>query len=263
MRYACVKAVCLLLAAALTGGCQAFETKSPDRASEYAQAQSQVASGDIAGAAAGLERYVSAHPGSEYVTDAWLLLGDCRMRLKDYVGAQIAYQNAQVNARTPTISAKARAGLGTAMMQQKRWAEAARAYESALAVSEADVNAPAIMLYMGEAHIRSGNWTMGRDRLTKLTRKYPNSPEAPAARDIVAEPSNTFSVHMGAFTTLEEAETMRRTLDQKQLHGARILHQPWADAPYSVRIGHFVSYDAAVREAARLKSIEPKCFPVP
>ncbi|HUW59096.1 MAG TPA: tetratricopeptide repeat protein [Planctomycetota bacterium] len=263
MRSACVKAGCALLVAALAVGCESFGTKSPQTVDAYAQAQSRIASGDTAGAAKLLEQHVAASPTSEYVTDAWLLLGDCRLRLKDYPGAQLAYENAQKNARTPAIDARARAGLGAAMMHQKRWAEAARAYESALAVSEQDVAAPSVMLYMGQAYMRSGNWILGRDRLRKLVSKYPGSVEAPAARDMLAEPSDTFSVQMGAYATHQDADKMLKMLEEKQLYGARIMHQPWADSPFTVRVGNYVSYDTAVREAEKLKSIEPGCFVVP
>ena len=167
----------------MTAGCATFQKKAPEEAvDEYAQAQLKIAAEDDAGAAALLARYVSANPKSEDRTDAWLLLGDCRLRLKDYAGAQVAYQEAQKGARTTAINAKARVGLGTAMMHQKRWAEAAKSYESALATSEKDIPAPMVMMYMAKAYIRSGNWVMGRDGLKKLIRKYAGSAEAAAAR---------------------------------------------------------------------------------
>jgi len=265
MRGAHLKAGCVLLAALLTVGCETFQKKKPpeEAVDEYAQAQSKMAAGDEAGAAALLEQYVRANPESEYRTDAWLLLGDCRLKRKDYAGAQLAYQEAQKDARTQAIAAKARVGLGTALMHQKRWAQAAQAYESALSISERDIPAPTVMMYMSKAYLRSGNWLMGRDRLKKLVRRYPNSPEAPAAQAILAEPADIFSVQVGAFTTREAADTMLEKLKKNRVYGGRIVHQPWAAAPFAVRVGSYVTYETALRESGKLKTIEPNNFVVP
>ncbi len=264
MRAAHVKAACVLLVVGLAAGCQTFQKKPPEAAvDEYARAQSRIAAGDDAGAASLLERYVSANPESDYRTDAWLLLGDCRLRLKDYAGAQGAYQEAQTDARTTAIDAKARAGLGTALMHQKRWDQAARAYESALSVGAKHIPAATVMMYMAKAYIRSGNWLMGRDRLKKLVRKYPRSLEVPAAYAILAEPADTFSVQVGAFSTREGADKMLEKLKTSKVHEGRIVHQPWASAPFAVRVGSYVTYGAAVGQSQKLKSIEPNNFVVP
>lgn len=254
----------LLGVMALAAGCTPFETKSPEEAvNEYAQAKVKMAAGDYAGAATLLERHIKANPSSEYRTDAWLLLGDCQLRLKKYPAAQQAYQNAQRDARTRAISARARDGLGAVMMHYERYGDAAKAYESALEVSAADINAPTAMMHLGRAYIRSGRWILGRDRLRKLVREYPGSPEAPLARDITVRPSNTFSVQVGAFSTREQAGEMLEKLRNKNIVGARVVWQPQTAAPYAVRVGNFVTYKTAVRGSEKLKSIEPKNFIFP
>ena len=264
MRAARVKAACVLLVVALAAGCQAFQKKPPEEAvDEYAQAQSRIAAGDEAGAAALLGQYVSANPKSEYRTDAWLLLGDCRLKLKDYAGAQGAYQEAQKNARTTAVDARARTGLGTALMHQKRWAEAAEAYESALSIGEKHIPAATVMMYMAKAYIRSGNWLMGRDRLKKLVRKYPRSLEAPAAYAILAEPADSFSVQVGAFSTREVADKMLEKLKASKVYEGRIVHQPWALTPFAVRVGSYLTYEAALILSQRLRTIAPNNFVVP
>ena len=133
-------------ATALAGGCSHFGEKSPvEGVDEYAQARVRMAAGDYAGAAGLLKRYLAAKPSSEYRTDALVLLGDCETRLKAYPSAQASYQQAQVNPRTKTVEARAKAGLGDVMMAQELYAEATTHYEDALSVGAEDVNRPKIL----------------------------------------------------------------------------------------------------------------------
>jgi len=248
---------------AVTAGCEMFQTKPPEEVvDDYAQARQKVAAEDYEGASALLSR-VAADPSGKYRTDALLLLGDCRMKLKDYPGAQNAYQQAQQKPRTTAINAKAKAGLGNAMMAQKRFGEAAVAYEKALSLSAADVNASQVLLYLGKAYIRSGRWELGRDRLMKLTTRYENAPEVPEARDIITMPSDTFSVQAGAFSSRSNAEGLVATLKENHIIGARIVDRNYTNAPFAVRTGYFVSYTEAVREAEKLKTIAPEAYVVP
>jgi TolA-binding protein len=257
--------LCLvMLALAAAAGCTAFQPKQPEVAvNDYAEAQSKMTSGDYQGAATQLQDFVDANPTSEFRTDAWLMLGDARMKLQDYPGAQRAYESAQQGARTKAINARAKEGLGNAMSAQKRYGEAAKAYEAALSVSKNDIDAPATLLYLGKCYIRSGNWTYGRDRLKRLTRDYPTGSQAPEAHDILAMPSDTFSVQVGAFSTEVTANGMIDALKKNGFTGGRIVRRSYSSAPYAVRVGSYVSYDTAVREAEKLKSVSPTCFVVP
>jgi TolA-binding protein len=256
---------CVLSAAvALACGCQTTRAKANEEAlKEYTEAQARVSAGDYAAAATLLRKYVDANPSSTYRTDALLLLGDCQMALKDYPAAQISYEQAQVKARTRTIDAEAKAGLGTAMMFQKRWTEAAQAYDSALAVSEKDIDAPTVLMYAAKAHIRSGNWNLGRGSLRKLVRGYPDSPLLPEARHLLAQTSDSYSIQVGAFGTRDAAHQMIETLRKNKILGATVVERSYGSTPFAVRVGSFISYERAAAEADRLKSVAPDCFVVP
>ena len=248
---------------AFAGGCETFRTKPAEEVvDDYALARRMMAEEDYQGASGHLER-AAADPKGQYRTDALLLLGDCRMKLKDYAGAQQAYQQAQVKPRTRAINAKAKAGLGDAMTAQKRYVEAADVYEKALAVSEKDINASQTMLRLGKAYIRSGRWDIGRDRLTKLVNTYPRSPEVHEARDIITMPSDTFAVQVGAYASRSNAEEMVATLRKNNIVGARIVDRSYTNAPFAVRVKHFVDYDEALKEAERLKPIAAEAYVVP
>ena len=259
-----MQVLCVAALAALAAGCETFRTKPPEEAvDEYAQGRRLMGDGDCKGAETLLVRAAANPDRKRYRTDALLLLGDCRMELKDYPGAQQAYQQAQVDARTRAINARAKAGLGNAMMAQQRFAEAATAYEKALAVSDTDINAPQTMLQLAKAYIRSGQWELGRDRLTKLTSRYPESLDAPEARDILTMPADVFAVQAGSFVSRADAETMVATLREHDVVGARIAERSYGGEPFAVRLGHFVRYDEALKEAGRLKPIAPEACVVP
>jgi len=256
---------CFLSAAmVLACGCRTTQTKPPEEAvNEYAEAQAKISAGDHAAAAALLKKYVDVNPSSIYRTDALLLLGNCQMALKDYPAAQVSYEQAQGKARTRTINAQAKAGLGTAMMFQKRWTEAAQAYESALAVSEKDIDGPTVLMNMAKAHIRTGNWNLGRGSLRKLVRGYPDSPLLAEARPLLAQTSDSYSVQVGAFATREAAGQMIETLRKNGILGATVVERSYGTMRFAVRVGSFVSYQRAVAEAEKLKSIATDTFVYP
>jgi len=258
-------------AAALVGlllgtlGCETFGKKSEveqAQIDQYTLAKQKAAEQDYEGASAILST-LGADASAKNRSDALLLLGDCRMKLEDYAGAQLAYQQAQQAPRNDAINARAKAGLGDAMMAQKRYGEAAVAYEKALSLSPGDINAPQVLLYLGKAYIRVGRWKLGRDRLTKLTTRYKSAPQVPEARDIITMPSDTYSVQVAAYAARSNAEAMVRKLEEHKIYGARIVDRDYSNAPFAVRVRHFVSYDQARAEAEKLKAISPEAYVVP
>lgn len=257
--------VSLAVAAALIcTSCDMFQTKPPELAVDaYAKAQQRMGAGDYSGAAALLTEFVSQRPTDRYASDAWLLLGDCRMQLKDWPGAQSAYEEAGMTPRTTAIGARAQAGAGQALAAQGRSREAVFAWEAALRTGEADIDAPRVLLPLGRTYLVAGNWLMGRDRLARLVRNYPSSPQAAEARDILSQPDGLYSVEMGTFVSRDEATGFVEGIAKKGVKDSRIVERPGTDRPFAVRAGSFVSRDAAQREADRLKAIVPDAVVFP
>ncbi len=257
-----MRALCVILAASavlICTSCDMFQAKPPELAVDaYARAQERMGAGDYSGAAGLLTEFVSQKPTDRYASDAWLLLGDCRMQLKDWAGAQSAYEQAGAKPRTSAVAARAQAGAGQALAAQGREKESVAAREAALRTSEADVDAPQVLLPLGRSYLIAGNWLMGRDRLARLVRKYPGTPEAAVAQDILSQPGDVYSVEMATFATRDEAMGFVEGIAKKGVKDSRIVDRPGIDQPFAVRIGKFVSRDAAQKEADRLKAITPE-----
>jgi len=237
---------------ALCSGCSLFQAKPPEQAvPEYANAQGKVMAQDYSGAVTLLTKYLEANPNSPYRTDCELMLGECQMKLKNYLEAQHAFQKAQESPRTKAIDAKAKAGLGDAMMAQLAFLEAATAYEAALGVSKTDVAADRVTLYLGRALIRAGKWEPGRQWLRLVTTKYPDSDSAKTAKEIVDQPANTFTVQVGAYSDSKIADAMIATLKKNKIEG-RIINRGYGPAPYAVRVGSFGTFAAARAEMEKL-----------
>jgi len=260
------------LLAALAAGCDMFQTKPPELAVDaYAQAQQRMGLGDYPGAAALLADFVGRKPTDRYASDAWLLLGDCRVQMKDWPGAESAYAQAAAKPRTTVISARASAGLGDVFAVQMNTTRAIEAWEDALRTGEFYVDAPRILLALGRTYLGQGNWLMGRDRLGRIVKRYPNSVQAPEARDVLSQPGDVYSVDLGLFATRAEAIGFIEGAQKKGVRNLRIVErwkpaapgpsgaafEPGPDRPFAVRTGLFVSRDAAAAEADRLKSITP------
>lgn len=249
----------LLIAAALAfmaGGCDVFQTRPPEQAVDaYAAAQGRMAAGDYPGAAGLLTEFVSSKPTDRYVSDAWLLLGDCRAEMKDSPGAEAAYTQAAAKPRTRAIAARAQAGMGQALAAQGREKEAIGAWERSLRTSEASIDAPAVLLPLGRTYLLREQWLMGRDRLGKIVRKYPSSPQAAVARDMLSESGDLYSVELGTFATRDEAGGFVEGAMKKGAVDLRIVDRPVIDRPFAVRSGKFIGRAAAQREADRLKAI--------
>lgn len=258
------------LVAALAAGCDMFQTKPPELAVDaYAQAQQRMATGDYSGAAALLADFVGRKPADRYASDAWLLLGDCRVQMQDWPGAESAYVQAGVKPRTAAISARASAGLGDVLAAQRNTTRAIEAWESALRTDDAAVDAPRILLALGRMYLAQSNWLMGRDRLGRIVKRYPNSAQAPEARDVLSQPGDVYSVDLGLFATRAEAIGFIEGAQKKGLRNLRLVErwkpaapepsgvafEPGPDRPYAVRTGLFISRDAAAAEADRLKSV--------
>ena len=245
--------VCVLVVLVCASGCVMFEAKPPEVVvPEYRDAQAAMLGGEYASAQTILKRYLEANPKSKYRTDVLVLLGECAMYTGDFGEAQRDYQEAQHKPRTKAVNARAKTGLGNAMMAQQRFREAIQAYKAALKLSRKDIRSDLTTFYLARAYMRVGDWGKGTEVLNGMLADYPDSPVVPQAQDILKQVPNTFWVQVAACASIDGASAAISRL-QRQGHKARIFRRNHYTTPYAVRVGSFSTYNAARAELRQLK----------
>ena len=146
---------------------------------------------------------------------------------------------------------KARLGYADSYLLDFEFSKAKKEYEAGLKEANDKELIPLWTLRLGQVSKKMGQWSNARMYLKRVQARYPDSPEAQIAKDILKEDS-FFTVQAGSFLTHENANELKDELKQKGFP-AYVKQVKEAGAPYyRVRVGKFNKREDALDVKNRL-----------
>ena len=114
-----------------------------------------------------------------------------------------------------------------------------------------------ILFRLGVCYERTGRWGDARGPYRRIVEQLPVSSVGPAARRRLQVDADHFAVQCGVFSDYKNADALVAQLERDGFK-AEIRRKPRHDVlMHVVLIGHYRSFEEAVRELARIKGYVP------
>lgn len=172
-------------------------------------------------------------------------LGLSQLRLERYVEARSSFQIVMSMASNRDLYDRAAVGMIEALHKPGLYKEALRSVQALLERSPNSSFLSLIYLKKARIHLKLSEWGMAKEALLKIINEFPESLEAPIARDLMEE-KEFFSVQVGAFLDKEKAIALTEELKSNGQY-AYIIETSTPDQKkyYRVRVGQTASLSDA------------------
>lgn len=185
-------------------------------------------------------------------------LGLAELHLGEYQQAQRTFKDVIKAKPVDIVRDKAYLGLFDAYYFQGRYEKANKTVAQLMRLNRRSQQNSLIYLKAARAHLKMGKWDEANAYLQKVTQRYPDSFEAPLAKQLM-EDKQFFAVQVGAFIERQRAEQLVAELKQNDKYAYIVETLDQHDQKfYRVRVGQL----ARLYEAKRLKSeLDKKGYP--
>lgn len=151
--------------------------------SQFFQAESLVAAGDLSGGVEAYKKVVAVTANNPRLADACYALGAAQLELKRDADAAATFQAFLNNAALANheLANEVRLRLGLALMNQKKYDEADKAFSAAAAAANF-ANADFALLRQGQCRVEAGKHAEAAAAFADLANRFPQSKYKPAAQ---------------------------------------------------------------------------------
>lgn len=243
----------LFFSAALSSCVTSGPVTGPAPPGSYTDAEALFLMGEFEQAFRRFETFMARTPRSPYVSDARYWAGICALKLGNVEKARSYISRTYKRPRTALLGNLALIGLADCDYAKGRFAAAASRYDRALA--GAGTQKARILYQLGMCNNRIGKLRGAEQLFREVTSSYPNTKYADMAEEKLKFAGTVFSVQLGAFSSRENAETIRTKLGRRSFstyiqpinRKGKILH--------CVRVGRFKTWKQANFVLRKLKAI--------
>lgn len=182
-------------------------------------------------------------------------LGLSQLRLEKYAQARSSFQIVMSMAASKDLYDRAAVGMIEALHKPGLYKEALKTVEALLQKSPQSSFLSLIYLKKARIHLKLGEWGMAKEDLLKIINEFPDSLEAPIARNLMEE-KEFFSVQVGSFLDKDKAISLMEELKANGQY-AYIIETSTADQNkyYRVRVGQTASLSDARTLEAKLAQL--------
>lgn len=124
---------------------------------------------------------VKESPDTAAAAEILVQKAEALLKTQQYPSAEKAFQAGLDITADPVVQARAQAGKGWSLWEQKRYEEAAVAFENAGAKCTQPDNCVTAFIKAGDAHLAAGQYEKARDNYRRVTSAYPEHPLAARA----------------------------------------------------------------------------------
>ena len=174
---ACVSILC---------GCETPPTKDQDHPAQptlFLEAQKAFLEGDYDGASLKFQAAAKEQPRLAAQASYWI--GVCRLKQGRTLSGEDAFRRCLAAGPDDTLRLNAFAGIGNCQQQAGKHKLAARTYSQVLASPSKFIERDLITYNYGLCLLKTGDATKGKAALRDVIRKYPSSPWARAAKEMM------------------------------------------------------------------------------
>ena len=181
---------------------------------------------------------------------AYYYLGLSQLKQGRYPDARDSFLKIDTGGSDAELREKVRLGIFDSYYLEENYEQAHDILKPLLRGGGGSASASLIYLKMARANLKLARWSEAHDYLEKIVRSFPNSLEAPVARQLLEE-KQYFAVQVGAFVERPRAEALVMELKQKREYAyiVETLDQN-AQKFYRVRVGQLTM----LKEAQNLKT---------
>jgi TolA-binding protein len=238
------------------------EPPLPVRDQTFAQGEKHFLAADFPAAVSAFSSFLAQKRRSPYVARAHYFRGKAYLAMEDYRAAEEDFRQAQKKARSDEVRAGALIGLGDVAFVQDNFASAKAYYKRALKFPPDAYEDDAVRHKLALSYARLNLWYEAKNLLVEIYMKYPQSPRAHIAKEVVAR-GRGFYVQVGAFNERSSAENLRAQLAAQGYPAAIEEIFRHEQIFYAVRIGRLISWAEARKLEAELRSRGYDTFPGP
>jgi len=196
------------------------------------------------------KEFIEAKPYKKDLDYALYYLALSELRQGDYANAYSNFSLLLSGLPKEELRDKAYLGYIEALYLSSEYAEGLKIAEEFLEKSPKSEFISAVYLKLGRGNLKLRNWQKAQEYLNKIIHDFPQSPEAHAAKQLLAE-KQYFSVQVGAFLERLRAENLITELKQKGEYAYIVETVDNLDRKfYRVRVGK----TALLEEAQKLES---------
>jgi TolA-binding protein len=120
-------------------------------------------------------------PGTAVAAEVMIQKAEALLKTQQYAAAEKAFQAGLDIAAAPVLQARAQAGKGWSLWEQKRYEEAAVAFETAGAKCTQPENCVTAFIKAGDARLAAGQYEKARENYRRVTSTWPDHPLAAQA----------------------------------------------------------------------------------
>ena len=212
--------------------------------------ETAILKGDYAQAEKSAKGLLSRDPQKNIAQQGQYYLGLSQLRQGRYKEARSAFLKIKKNNMDPQLRDKVYLGISDAAYLEEDYKHAQDVLDELLGQNPKPEGLSLVYLKLAKVNLKLAQWTQAQDYLTKIVQSFPNSLEAPAAKQLLEE-KQYFTVQVGAFVERDRAEQLVMELKQKEEY-SYILETTDAQNRkfYRVRIGQL----AMLKEAQKVKN---------
>ncbi|NLE64723.1 MAG: tetratricopeptide repeat protein [Elusimicrobia bacterium] len=179
-------------------------------------------------------------------------LGLSHLRTGEYTEAHDIFRKILSDRSADDVADKAAVGLIDVLYAQGEYEKVLREATKLVSRRRASDMMSLVLLRSARANLKLGRWNQAREALEQVVAQYPDSFEAPVARQLLDE-KQYFSVQVGAFGDEGRAHQLVRDLNTRGEY-AYIIEAKAADGRvlYRVRVGKLTSLEEARGLESRL-----------
>lgn len=255
---------CLAAAAALmvAGGCGGLTSQQLQLLTEGRQAYNQE---QFATAAARLSELLEqARPQLQQdkppreLAQALYLRGSCYARLGRRAQALADLRRCVEMGTDADATWRALVVIGTLHYEDGRWEEAQRELAQAVERMPAGPTMQVVLYRQGVCLERVGRWSEARRVFQRLVERFPTGGNVEAARRRLKLNASGYAIQCGVFAQLQNADNLMADLRRKGWETRILREMREGRTLHVVLVGHYPTYEEALRQLEQVRKIQPQ-----
>ncbi len=227
------------------------------------QAADQYRSGHYGPALARVDRIIDDYADAAEIAEAYYIRGLCRSRLGERQAAASDFQQTISRSNRPELTARAHASLAALYFEQGQWAPSADHYAQALDDLPEEPPADRIAFTAAVAMRRAGRWADARRQFARTVFRFRDRPIAEEARRQAFWDHDYFSIQLGAFSSVANAEQRAKEVRGRGLNAAVGSQDRDGGVRWVVAVGQYGTYDEAIRDLDRVRRVQADAYIIP